>query len=60
LVGNLALQLSKLSGGMPVIGVDMYDYRLDVAKKCGADEVLNPTEGRLEGCCDEDYGGERR
>ena len=44
LVGNLALQLSKLSGGMPVIGVDMYDYRLDVAKKCGADEVLNPTK----------------
>jgi 2-desacetyl-2-hydroxyethyl bacteriochlorophyllide A dehydrogenase len=44
LVGNLALQLSKLSGGMPVIGVDMYDYRLDVAKKCGADEALNPTK----------------
>lgn len=44
LVGNLALQLSKLSGGIPVIGVDVYDYRLDVAKKCGADETLNPSK----------------
>lgn len=44
LVGNLALQLAKLSGGIPVIGVDFYDYRLDVAKKCGADEVINPSK----------------
>jgi 2-desacetyl-2-hydroxyethyl bacteriochlorophyllide A dehydrogenase len=44
LVGNMALQLSRLSGGIPAIGVDMYDYRLDVAKKCGADEVINPTK----------------
>lgn len=43
LVGNLALQLAKLSGGMPVIGVDYYDYRLDISERCGADNVLNPS-----------------
>lgn len=43
LIGNLALQLAKLSGGMPVIGVDMYDYRLEISRKCGADYVLNPS-----------------
>ena len=28
LVGNLALQLSRLSGGMPVVGSDLIDWRL--------------------------------
>lgn len=44
LVGNLALQLSKLSGGLPVVGVDLYDFRLEVARRCGADETLNPAK----------------
>jgi threonine dehydrogenase-like Zn-dependent dehydrogenase len=48
LVGNLALQLAKLSGGMPVIGVDMYDYRLGKSEECGADYVLNPSKVTLE------------
>ena len=43
LVGNLALQLAKLSGGMPVMGADMYDYRLGISQKCGADHVYNPS-----------------
>jgi len=48
LVGNLALQLAKLSGGMPVIGVDAYDYRLGISQRCGADNVLNLTQVDLE------------
>jgi L-iditol 2-dehydrogenase len=48
LVGQLALQLAKLSGGMPVIGVDLFDYRLDLSSKNGADYVLNPLEVDLE------------
>ena len=44
LVGNLALQLARLSGGMPLIGVDMFDYRLKISKSCGADYALNPNK----------------
>jgi len=47
LVGNLALQLAKLSGGMPLIGVDMFDYRLEISKRCGADYILNPNRTDL-------------
>ena len=48
LVGQLALQLAKLSGAMPVVGVDLYDYRLSLSSRNGADHVLNPLEGDLE------------
>ena len=48
LVGQLALQLAKLSGGMPVIGVDLYDFRLKVSLENGADYVLNPSKVDLE------------
>lgn len=47
LVGNLALQLARLSGGMPLIGVDMFDYRLKISKTCGADYALNPNRTDL-------------
>jgi 2-desacetyl-2-hydroxyethyl bacteriochlorophyllide A dehydrogenase len=42
LIGLLAMQLAKLSGALPVVGVDLSDGRLEVAGKVGADEVLNP------------------
>lgn len=48
LVGILALQLAKLSGGMPLIGVDLYDYRLSLSRRHGADYVLNPSKVDLE------------
>ncbi|MEM2920774.1 MAG: zinc-binding alcohol dehydrogenase [Candidatus Bathyarchaeia archaeon] len=48
LVGILALQLAKLSGGFPVIGVDLYDYRLRISSRCGADYTFNPLEANLE------------
>jgi len=44
IIGNLALQLAKLSGGIPTVGVDLYDYRLNISKKCGADYIINPSE----------------
>ena len=47
LVGNLALQLARLSGGMPLIAVDMYDYRLKISKRCGADYTFNPSRSNL-------------
>jgi len=47
LVGNLALQLARLSGAMPLIAVDMFEYRLRISKNCGADYVFNPSETNL-------------
>lgn len=42
IVGQLLIQLSKLSGAAQVISVDMCDYRLKKAQESGADVVLNP------------------
>ena len=44
LVGQLALQLARLSGGFPVIAVDLIDWRLEVSVKHGADYVINPSK----------------
>ncbi|HIE50316.1 MAG TPA: zinc-binding alcohol dehydrogenase [Armatimonadetes bacterium] len=44
LIGLLALQVARLSGGFPVIGADVSEWRLQVARRCGADEVLNPQQ----------------
>jgi len=40
LVGILAMRLATLSGGLPVIGIDLDQRRLDLAKQVAADEVL--------------------
>ncbi|MEA3344855.1 MAG: zinc-binding alcohol dehydrogenase [Chloroflexota bacterium] len=42
LIGNLALQLARLSGGFPVIGADLVDKRLEISRECGADLAVNP------------------
>ena len=44
LIGLLALQLSKLSGAVPVIAADLTDSRLELSKKVGAEETLNPED----------------
>ena len=44
LIGQLALQLARLSGGFPVIAVDLIDWRLKVSVKHGADYVINPSK----------------
>ena len=44
LIGLLALQLSKLSGAVPVIAADLTDSRLEFAKRVGADYTLNPED----------------
>jgi len=42
LIGNLALQLARLQGAFPVIGLDMDAGRREIAARCGADLVLDP------------------
>jgi threonine dehydrogenase-like Zn-dependent dehydrogenase len=43
-IGQLAVQLAKLAGACPVIGVDLFDLRRRVAANYGADLVLDPRE----------------
>ena len=42
LIGLLAMQLSKLSGALPIIAADLTDSRLEIAKSIGADYTFNP------------------
>lgn len=44
IVGQLSLQLSKLSGAGLTIAVDLYKKRIDISKDYGADYVLDPNE----------------
>jgi len=48
LIGQLALQLAKLCGGLPVVGVDLVDSRLSKSFSLGADYVFNPRKVDLE------------
>ena len=48
IVGNLALQLSKAAGASMTIAVDHHDWRLDIAKKCGADFTVNSKKESLD------------
>ena len=40
IVGILAMRLAQLSGGVPVVGIDLDERRLDLAKRVAADEAL--------------------
>ena len=42
LIGLFAMQLAKLSGGLPVITADLSNHRLALATQVGADYTLNP------------------
>jgi len=44
LVGQFAASLAKLDGGLPVIAIDLDDFRLERAKARGADACINPRE----------------
>ena len=41
-VGQLAATLAKLSGGMPVIAIDLDEFRLQKASDRGSDVCINP------------------
>lgn len=48
IVGILAMRLAQLSGGLPVIGVDLDQRRLELARHIAADEVLRNDDNLLE------------
>lgn len=47
LLGQLAVQFARLSGGFPVISADVSDFRLELARKSGADSLVNPARENL-------------
>jgi L-iditol 2-dehydrogenase len=47
-IGLFILQAAKLRGAKRVIVCDINEFRLDVAKRLGADELINPAESGLE------------
>ena len=47
LIGLLSIQLSKLSGAMPLIAADLTDSRLEISKSMGADCTLNPEDANF-------------
>ena len=44
LIGLSAMQLSKLSGALPLIAADLTDSRLEISQKIGADHTFNPED----------------
>ncbi len=44
LIGQLTIQFARLSGAYPVIAVDMFDRRLELARLSGATHVVNARE----------------
>ena len=57
LIGLFAMQLAKLSGGLPVITADLSDNRLQLATQVGADYTLNPEAEDLNDQLDSITGG---
>jgi threonine 3-dehydrogenase len=47
-IGVMAVAIAKHAGARHVVITDVNDYRLDLAKKLGADVALNVTKGSLE------------
>ena len=47
LVGLLALQLARVNGALPAIGVDRVAKRLEIAMQCGAEIVISNEDGKL-------------
>ena len=43
-IGNLVAQFAKARGAKKVLITDISNYRLEIAKECGIDEVLNVKE----------------
>ena len=56
-IGLFILQGAKLRGAAKVIAVDINDFRLDLAKKLGADKIINPLNSNLSEAVLQETGG---
>jgi len=57
-IGNLVAQFAKSRGANKVLITDISDYRLDIAKKCKIDEVLNIRKESFEEKANKFFGEE--
>jgi 2-desacetyl-2-hydroxyethyl bacteriochlorophyllide A dehydrogenase len=57
LIGNLALQLARLQGALPALGLDLDAGRRELACTCGADLALDPAAPETEAAIATATGG---
>lgn len=58
-IGNLVAQAAKGMGARLVMVTDLSDYRLDIARKCRIDHILNPAHHDLATAILERFGPDR-
>lgn len=58
-IGNLVSQVAKASGAKAVMVTDISDYKLDKARECGIDHVINAREEDLGQALLRDFGPAR-
>lgn len=58
-IGNLVAQVAKAYGAKAVMATDISDYKLDKAKECGIDFVVNPDKEDLSEAILRDFGPDR-
>lgn len=58
-IGNLVAQVAKASGAKAVMITDINDYKLDKAKECGIDFMVNPNKEDLGQAILRDFGPDR-
>lgn len=47
-IGHLTAQVARASGAQAVMITDISDYKLDMARRCGFEHVVNPQQENLE------------
>jgi len=57
-IGNLVAQFTKARGARKVLITDVSDYRLNIAKECGIEGVLNVGKDSFEEKADDFFGSE--
>jgi L-iditol 2-dehydrogenase len=57
-IGNLTAQVAKAMGGQVMI-TDLSDYRLELAKQCGADHCVNTSRESLEQAIADKFGPDK-
>lgn len=58
-IGNLVAQVAKASGAKAAMITDISDYKLDKARECGIDFVVNPHKEDLNQAILRDFGPDR-
>jgi L-iditol 2-dehydrogenase len=58
-IGNLAAQTARGLGARSVMITDISDFRLDIARRCGIGECVNPLKASLDEAILRHFGGDR-